>query len=60
MDEQLRKRECFARWLLAMYRRGNKTKEQVEAWLVKQPDEQRMREVMRSTQRQNGVNRLRG
>lgn len=48
-DEQQQKRECFARWLLAKYRRGEKTKEQVEAWLKAQPDEQHMREVMRAT-----------
>ena len=48
MDESQFRRECYARWLLAKFRRGDKTKAEVEAWLIKQPDEQHMREVMRA------------
>lgn len=48
MDEKRFKRECYARWLLAKFRRGEKTQAQVEAWLTAQPDEQHMPEVMRT------------
>tara|TARA_R100000322_G_scaffold167810_1_gene136329 strand:- start:8 stop:172 length:165 start_codon:yes stop_codon:yes gene_type:complete len=51
MTESQFRRECYARWLLAKWRRGDKTKEEVEKWLTAQPDEQHMRDVMRNNKK---------
>lgn len=51
MSQDQIKREWFALWLLRKWRRGDKTKEEVEKWLTAQPDEQHMREVMRNNKK---------
>lgn len=46
MNVEQHKRECYARWLVDKLRARQKTREDLEKWLSKQPDEQHMRDVM--------------